>query len=85
MRIAQIGQGDESLLRDFLFHALYIPEGGQPLNRGFEERLIRHQIRGLTLSVDKRIPATRFYLRAGFKLIREEETAFVMIRHLPGT
>jgi ribosomal protein S18 acetylase RimI-like enzyme len=161
MITAQIGPVDESILRDFLFHAIFVPDGEQPLdrnvlelpeiskymdnwgrdgdfglkllhknraigaiwcrlfpaeepgygfvredipeltmailpeyrNRGlglrlyrdFEELLIRQQIRGLSLSVDKRNPATRFYLKAGLKVFREEETAFVMIRHLPGS
>jgi hypothetical protein len=58
---------------------------GLRLYRDFEELLIRQQIRGLSLSVDKRNPATRFYLKAGLKVFREEETAFVMIRHLPGS
>jgi len=161
MITAQIGPDDESILRDFLFHAIFVPDGEKPLdrnvlelpeiskymknwgrygdlglkllhenravgaiwcrllpvvdpgygfvredipeltmailpeyrNRGlglrlyrdFGELLIRHHIRGLSLSVDKRNPATRFYLRAGFNVIREEETAFVMIRHLSET
>jgi len=82
---AQIGPDDKSLLREFLFHALFIPDGEQPLDRNVLELLIRHQIRGLSLSVDKRNPAARFYLRAGYKVIREAETALVMIRHLPET
>ena len=158
---AHIGPGDESTLREFLYHAIFVPDGEKPLernvlelpeisrymndwgrdgdfglkvlqnsqaigaiwcrfftatkpgygyvsgeipeltmsilpeyrNRGlgmrlyrdFEELLIRQQIRGLSLSVDKRNPATRFYLRAGFKVIREEKTALVMIRHISKT
>ncbi len=155
MTTARIGPDDESLLRDFLFHAIFIPDGEQPLDRNvldlpeiskyvmhwgrdgdvglkllhegraigaiwcrlypavdpgfgfvredipelatavlpeyrsrglglmlyreFEELLILQQLRGLSLSVDKRNPAARFYRRVGFKVIREDETAFTMM------
>lgn len=58
---------------------------GMRLYHDFEELLIRHQTHSLSLSVDKRNPATRFYLRAGFQIIREEKTALVMIKHISKT
>jgi hypothetical protein len=37
MITAQIGPVDESILRDFLFHAIFVPDGEQPLDRNVLE------------------------------------------------
>jgi [ribosomal protein S18]-alanine N-acetyltransferase len=46
------------------------------------EKLISEGFEKLSLSVDKRSSAQKLYRRLGFEIIREEETAFTMLKNL---
>jgi ribosomal protein S18 acetylase RimI-like enzyme len=46
------------------------------------EKLISEGFEKLSLSVDKRSPAQNLYRRLGFEIIREDDTAFTMLKKL---
>lgn len=55
---------------------------GSKMYRDFEELARELRFTSLSLSVDKANPACRFYLRQGYEIIKEEATAYTMVKSI---
>ena len=84
MKIRKIKKNEYDLLRDFLYEAIFIPEGVKPPDRDIIEqselKLLKERgYKKASLAVQKANYAVKMYEKCGFKIIDENSEEFIMV------
>ena len=69
-QIREIRQSEYAILSDFLYEAIFIPEGA--------DKPLRSVIKQASLSVQKANYAIHMYKKAGFEVVDENEEEYIM-------